>query len=103
MRKISLGNYYKAFDPDYIPHHTPFTDRQLRIVYGEYDPKVRKNEVSVILKKAEAFQDNKITEIVLEKYEVLLFGEHYQCKYTVEEAKQRLQAMTPFEINWDSE
>ncbi len=54
MRKLSLGNYYKAFDPAYIPHHTPFTDRQLCIVYGEYDPKVRKNEVSVILKKGES-------------------------------------------------
>jgi uncharacterized lipoprotein YddW (UPF0748 family) len=77
MRKISLGNYYKAFDPAYIPHHTPFTDRQLRIVYGEYDQKVRKNEVSVILRKAEAFQDNKITEIVLEIFPMVLGAKPY--------------------------
>ena len=103
MRKVNLGNYYKAFDPNYIPHHTPFTDRQLRIIYGECDETVRKNEVSVILKKADAFKEDRITDIILDKYEALLFGEKYQCKYTIEEAKCRLQAMTPFKINWDIE
>lgn len=97
------GLNFKKFDPNYNWYNHPFTNKQLQLIYGEYDPSVRKQEIAVIFKKAEVLGDDDIVETIEEKYSELMFGKRYQPRYTIEEAKQRLQAMTPFEINWTRE
>ena len=92
--------YHKKFEEDYNPYGTVFTERQDRIIRGVDINTIRLNEIKVILKKAERMQNDEIAMQVVEMYEELLFGRE-KPRYTVQEAKAILQALTPWEIKWN--
>lgn len=98
-----MGNPYFRFinrdDPGYNPYGNVFSERQEKIINGEYIPNLRKNEVTTVIKKAEKNGQNELAQALRDQYEDFMFG----CKevpiYDLEEAKSILQSLTPFHIS----
>lgn len=78
-----------------------YTRRQLDILNGDVAlEKIRRNELAAIIKKANARCDNFNYEIA----QSLLDAMNTPCEYfpdmTVGEARQILQRLTPWELDW---
>jgi len=87
-------------DPNYNPYGTRFTHRQDEIILGVKHNSVRRNELSIIMRKAEINGYYEIAEQVYEMYEDVIIGKDYHDKYSLEEAKTGLQKLTPWKIKW---
>lgn len=62
---------------------------------------IRTTELSAILKKADAQYDEAVQEIVRTLYQMKKSPGDYKPLYSVEKAKEILQSLTPWKINWD--
>ena len=89
-------------------HHGPqrkdsdYTPRQLLILSGDVDlADIRSQELAVLQRKAVARNDKDIYEIVSDMVFAKAHEGRYVLHYTVEEAKQVLQSLTPWAINWN--
>ena len=93
MRKMyAQFNYHKKNDPDYNPYGEVFTKRQMDIILGNPVDKLRKGELTVIIKKAEKLGMPSIAEDVMSKYDELFVDvDKFDYKYTYEEAIQRMR------------
>lgn len=88
---------------DYVGvYGTVYTDRQLAILNGEIPlSEVRPNELSCLYKKAKNKGDMESYEEAMTLYLQRTAPEEYVPTYTIEEAKEVLQELTPWKINWE--
>lgn len=89
----------KRIEPDYNPYGTKFTDRQNEIIKGVDPSSIKLSELIVIMKKARINGFDEIAEQIYEMYEDKIVGKE-KPKYSIEQAKNILQSMTPWEIKW---
>lgn len=92
----ALFNYHKKFKPDYNPYGAYFTERQERIIFGEPVNRLRKKELTTIMRKAEKLGVPTIAESVYVTYKYIFVGKKDKTKYTLEESQAILQKLTPF-------
>ena len=95
---VSVGarfNYHKKGNNEYNPYGSEFTERQKQIIRGEPVDGVRMQEVTVIMRKAEKLGLYVIAEMVYEQYMEAYTGKT-PPKYSIEEAKKKLQDLTPW-------
>ena len=79
-----------------------YTERQQAIIDGIIPlEEIRTTELSAILKKADAQYDETVQEIVQILYRMKKEPDDYRPLYSVEKAKEILQSLTPWKINWD--
>lgn len=90
--------------PDYRPSYgKTYTERQLRILNEEIPlEEIRLNEITVIMRKAESLGDDEKLAIARVLYNVKTRKEDYRFSVSVEDAKQILQELTPWDIDWKS-
>ena len=95
-----MGAQFFKTQPSYAS--LEYTKRQQDII-NEVIPleEVRTTELAAILKKARARYDETTYEIVQSLYDLKTMPEEYKPSYTLEEARTILQALTPWQINWD--
>lgn len=79
-----------------------YTERQFFIL-SELIPldEVRKNELTAIIKKARARGDQAIQDFAEELLCIKDLPPNILPRYTIEEAKEILQRLTPWTIQWD--
>lgn len=89
--------------PDYRPNYGKvYTERQLRIINDEISvDDVSNTELVKLMRKAEDLEDFEVVEKIRHLHELKNYVESYPFSFTPEEAKNVLQALTPWEINWD--
>jgi len=90
-------NYHKPREDGYNPYGANFSSRQKEIIWGFPVDRLKMQEISVILRKAERLGLNSVYEMVYDRYEEMITGRS-PPKYTLEEAKEILRKLTP----WDS-
>ena len=79
-----------------------YTERQQAIIDGMIPlEEIRTTELSAILKKADTQCDETVQEIVQILYRMKKAPDDYRPLYSVEKAKEILQSLTPWKINWD--
>ena len=103
-KKHSPYFFFKNKDsPDYVGFYgTVYTDRQLAILNGEIPlSEVRPNELSFLYKKAKVKGDMESYEEAMSLYLQRTAPQEYIPTYTIDEAKEVLQELTPWEINWE--
>ena len=90
-------------DPDYkFSYGTTYTERQLKILTGEIDIfSIKANEIKFIIKKAEGIGDCETCKKAKELYELRTHQEEYHIDMSPEEARNILQTLTPWKINWE--
>lgn len=89
-------------DPNYRPNYgSSYTKRQQSILDGliELDD-IRPNELSILFRKAEQMEDAEAYEIAQELYNQKMRPDGYRPKYSKEEAKEILQRLTPWKLDW---
>lgn len=88
--------------PDYKKQYgKKFTERQLRILNEEIPIEdVRLTEIAIIMRKAESIGDEENLDIARALYAFKTHKEEYQFDVSVDDAKQTLQELTPWEIDW---
>jgi len=84
-------------DPDYNPYGTSFTERQMQIICGVPVDNLKKQEISIIMKKADKMGIPSIAERVYVLHEEMYTGPKVKPKYTHKEALEGLQKLTPWE------
>ncbi len=87
-------------DEDYNPYGSRFTERQLKIINGIPVENLRTTEITIVMRKAEKLGWPEIAEQVWDLYEDEIMGTDFKFKYTLEEAKEVLQKLTPRKIEW---
>jgi len=94
-------NFVDKTAPDYNPYGTTYTARQLRILLEEIPlDGVQMNELSVLVRKTLKIGDTALHDIALQLYDQKKNPMEYFPKYTLEAAKEILQMLTPWEIEW---
>lgn len=95
-------NFTNKEDINYNPYGKKFTERQLRIINGQTVDKLRLNEITKVIKKAEKLGDESLAMEIFELYEDMIMGYNTNPpKYTFEEAVLGLRKLTPAWIkNW---
>ena len=111
LKKLKYAIHYYGMDtrvfnnkdsPDYKPSYgNQFTARQ-RMILNQEMPinQIRRNEISLIIHKAEAMGDEENAAIARNLYEMKLNEGKYQFSMNHDEAKNTLQALTPWKIDW---
>ena len=91
--------------PDYKPNYgSQLTNRQQMILKEEIPlDQVRVNEITVIIRKAEAMDDMETAAAARILYNKKTHVDGFQFSMTPEEAKAFLQSQTPWKINWDKQ
>ena len=89
--------------PDYVGFYgTIYTDRQLAILNGEIPlDEIRPNELSFLYKKAKLKGDMDSYEEAMALYQERTTPSEYVPTYTIDKAKEILQALTPWKIKWE--
>ena len=78
-----------------------YTDRQMAILNDEiHVDMIRTNELAAIMKRAKECGDEDYYEIAQGYYLRKKNPSTYIPTYTIEEAKNVLQSLTPWKINW---
>lgn len=91
--------------PDYKPNYgTQYTKRQ-QMILNELIPldQVRLNELTIIIRKAEAMEDTETAAAAQILYDAKTHVDSFQFSMSPEEAKEYLQSLTPWKINWEKE
>lgn len=111
MKYVSLKKKYgidaRVFmnkdDPNYRYNYgTTYTERQMKILNGEIDIfTIKANEIKFIIKKAEGIGDCETCKKAEELYELRTHKEEYRIDMSIEEARDVLQSLTPWEIKWN--
>ena len=78
-----------------------YTERQMMILREEISlDQIRKNEVCIIIRKAEAMGDEMTATAARIIYGKKTNEGRYQFSMSGEEARNALQALTPWKIDW---
>ena len=100
-RGRDTGVYYKGYAKSYPKE---LTAKQHRIMTGELPlEEVRLNEIREIMKKAAFNEDQDLLEAATDLYNAKSNPNSHQPAYSVEEAKDILQSLTPWTIEWDKD
>lgn len=99
MTKVKSNRKNKD-DKNYNPYGTRFTERQLKIINGIPVENLKTTEITIIIRKAEKLGWPEIAEQVWDLYEDKVMGTDFKFKYSLEEAKDVLQKLTPRKIEW---
>ena len=84
-------------NPEYNPYGKSFTERQMQIICGLPVDRLKRQEITIIMKKAEKMGMPSIADRVYELYEEMYTGPKFEYKYTYEEALEGLRKLTPWE------
>lgn len=94
-------NFRDKDDPSYNPFGSTYTTRQEKILAEEIPlEEIRKNELAVLVQKAERMGDIANYEIAMELYDRKNAPPEYTPSYTQKEARDILQSLTPWKIEW---
>lgn len=90
-------------DPDYHYNYgKTYTQRQIDILAGDILLNdVRINDLAILVNKAKQIGDIDTYEQAKELYNRKLDPGQYFPPYSIEEAKQILQSLTPWKIDWE--
>lgn len=101
-----MGSHWER--PERKLHHAPqrkdsdYTPRQLQILAGDVElSDISSRELTVLQRKAVARDDKDVYDIISDIVFAKAYEGRYVLRYTVEEAKQVLQSLTPWAINWN--
>ncbi len=88
---------------DYRPNYgKTYTERQLKIINEEISvDDVSNTELVILMRKAKAIEDFEVASKVQKLHDLKNYVESYQFTYSPEEAKDVLQALTPWKIDWE--
>lgn len=88
--------------PDYNPFGTTYTERQEGILNGTVSlDSIRLTELAVLIRKAANIGDEATRESAELLYCHKKDPDAYFPKYTISEAKEILQRLTPWPIQWN--
>lgn len=95
-------NFVNKEDPSYRPTYGKIlTEKQMLILNGTIPlEEVRPNEVTILLRKAEVIGDERILEDAQMLYERKHHPKEYWPAYTVKEAMEVLQSLTPWPTDY---
>lgn len=93
-------NFGVKESPEYNPFGRTFTERQEQIIRGVSQDTVTKNQLTVIMRKAEKLGCPEVAQQIYEMYEAVFTGPNDGCKYTIDEAKAILESLTPWRVPW---
>ena len=95
----------KTYCDDYVRSFPKeLTARQHKIMTGEISLEaVRLTEIRAIMNKAAYHEDQELLEAATDLYNAKSNPESYQPAYSVDEAKDILQSLTPWAIEWDKD
>lgn len=91
--------------PDYKPSYgTTLTNRQKKILNEEIPlDQVRTNEIAIIIHKSEAMGDEENASIAKMLYGLKTHKDEFAFSLTANEAKDVLQKLTPWQIDWNKQ
>ena len=95
-------NFVDRSSPDYEPSYgKTYTARQRAILEGDIPlEQVRANDLTVIMRKSLQMGDTENYEVARELLRQKTEPNDYVPPYTIQEAKEILQRLTPWEIDW---
>lgn len=97
----AIFRYINRDDPNYNPYGTVYTERQNKILSGEIPvDSISTTELTKLRRKAEVIGDLRNAEIAEILYYRKTSPTSYFPPYTMEEAKEILQNLTPWQIKW---
>ncbi len=90
--------------PDYHPNYgKTYTERQLKIISEEIPVDgVSNSELVKLIRKAETMEDNAVADKVRKLHKLKNYEETFEFTYSPSEAKDVLQALTPWKIDWET-
>lgn len=101
-KRDGMFNFVNKDDPNYRPNYgSTYTKRQMDVLAGIIPlEEVRINDLAILVHKAEQMGDIETYEQAKELYDRKLDPGTYFPTYTIEEAKNILQRLTPWKIDW---
>ena len=93
----ALQGSHRSCFRDKPSYGTSWSDRQKKIIAGTQDGKIRKNEVTTIIRKAEQLEMFELAQQTYKRY-AFLYRQNNTNDYTLDEANEILNSITPNDI-----